>query len=199
MQTFPVRSNIEVSITAATNALPIVITTDAAHELVNAETVDIQGLTDNTNANGNDLVVSSITSTTFTLAGKKGNGTYISGGTVKTKDAEARDYPAGTAASGTVRRFADAAQQDRFHFYVDCASDPSGVNKEVDVIVYGRVSDTSDWFVVQQLDETVAGWAQVASGRWLNTALDLPVHPQLRMDIVLSASSTNTVRGWIAL
>lgn len=203
MKVFPIRTNLSVAVTGATNAIPIVVTTASAHELVTAETVDINGVRGNTNTNGNALVVTVASSTTFSLAGIKGNGAFVgTEGTVKSNIAlaTARTYAAVTAAAGSVHTLEQTVNQSaRFGFYVDATDDPTGVNDEVDVIVYGRSAPDSDWFQISQLDETVAGWAQVGSGRWLNKALDLPVQPQLRMDVVVSAASTNVVRGWIVL
>jgi len=200
VKVYPTRLGLAVKVTGATNAVPIVVTTSAAHELVTGDLVDISGVLGNTNANINDKAVTVVTSTTFSLAGIKGNGDYHSGGTVRCQEisARARDYAAATAAAGTIHRFAGAAQAGRFNFYVDAASDPGTTNKEVDVIVYGRVDPDSDWFQIQQINEDV-GFAQVGSGRWVSTALDLPIQPELRIDIVASSGSTNTCRGWIAV
>lgn len=200
MRAYSVRSGISVAITGATNAIPIVITC-AAHELVTGDLVDIEGVLGNTNANLQDKAVTVVSSTTFSLAGIKGNGDWLSGGTVYTQEAStrARDYAAATAATGTIHSMpVESKPGDRFNFYVDAASDPTTTNKEVDIIVYGRATPDSDWFQVQQIDEAVT-FAQSGSGRWLATALDLPIQPELRMDIVASASSTNTCKGWIAI
>jgi hypothetical protein len=69
------------TISAATNTSPIQITTSVAHGLVTGQTVTISGVTGNTAANGT-WRITVINSTTFTLDGSSGNGTYISGGTV---------------------------------------------------------------------------------------------------------------------
>lgn len=68
------------TITAATNASPIQITTSAANALVTGQTVTISGVGGNTAANGT-FTVTVINNTTFTLDGSTGNGTYTSGGT----------------------------------------------------------------------------------------------------------------------
>lgn len=67
------------TITAATNASPIVITS-ASHGLSNNDTVKIVDVLGNSNANGR-WTVSSVTTNTFTLTGSAGNGAYVSGGT----------------------------------------------------------------------------------------------------------------------
>ena len=71
-----------ISVTAATNASPIQITTAVPHGIAgNNAPVSITGVLGNTAANGNFLVTV-INSTTFTLNGTTGSGTYTSGGTV---------------------------------------------------------------------------------------------------------------------
>lgn len=70
------------TISAATNATPIVVTTSAAHGFVNGDRVYVSGAAGNTAANGS-WVVDNKTSTTFELLGSAGNGAYTSGGTVR--------------------------------------------------------------------------------------------------------------------
>jgi len=67
-------------ITAATNATPIVITSNA-HNLQTGDRVEVAGCVGNTAANG-IFTVSSVTTNTFTLDGSAGNGTWTSGGAV---------------------------------------------------------------------------------------------------------------------
>ena len=67
------------TITGATNASPIVITS-ANHKLTNGVRVVVSGVLGNTAANGT-FVVANVTSNTFELQGSSGNGTYTSGGT----------------------------------------------------------------------------------------------------------------------
>lgn len=70
------------TITNATNATPIAITTSAAHLYASGDTVVITGVVGNTAANGTFVIV--VTgSTSFTLTGSVGNGAYTSGGTAK--------------------------------------------------------------------------------------------------------------------
>lgn len=69
------------NVTNATNANPIVITTDRAHGLSNGATVHIEGVGGNTNANGR-FTTANVASTTFELSGITGNGAYTSGGEV---------------------------------------------------------------------------------------------------------------------
>lgn len=69
------------TVTNATNASPIQITTSASNSLVTGQTVTISGVTGNTAANGT-WVITRIDGTNFTLNGSAGNAAYISGGTV---------------------------------------------------------------------------------------------------------------------
>ncbi|MEW6210918.1 MAG: ubiquitin-activating E1 FCCH domain-containing protein [Acidobacteriota bacterium] len=73
-----------ISITSATNASPIVITTSTNHKLVTGDSVTISGVGGNTAANGT-FTVTVTNSTTFSLDGSTGNGTYTSGGTFNTR------------------------------------------------------------------------------------------------------------------
>ena len=67
------------TITGATNASPIQITTSAVNSLTTGQTVTISGVTGNTNANGT-FVITVIDNTHFTLNGSAGNGAYGGGG-----------------------------------------------------------------------------------------------------------------------
>lgn len=71
---------INLSVTGATNASPIVITT-AAHGLSTGDVVTIASVGGNTAANGT-FRITVVSSTTFQLDGSTGNGSYTSGGTV---------------------------------------------------------------------------------------------------------------------
>jgi len=68
------------TVSAATNASPIQITTNA-NTLVTGQIVAISGVVGNTAANGT-FTVTVLNSTNFTLNGTTGNGAYVSGGTV---------------------------------------------------------------------------------------------------------------------
>lgn len=67
------------TITNATNATPIVITS-ANHGLTTGTKVVISGVTGNTAANG-EFVITVIDSNSFSLNGSSGNGAYTGGGT----------------------------------------------------------------------------------------------------------------------
>lgn len=70
------------SITGATNASPIVITS-AAHGLSTGQQVTVASVGGNTAANGTFLVTV-VDANSFSLDGSTGNGSYTSGGTWKT-------------------------------------------------------------------------------------------------------------------
>lgn len=67
------------SITGATNASPIVITS-AAHGLTTGARVTITGVGGNSAANGT-FVITKVTADTFSLDGSTGDGAYTTGGT----------------------------------------------------------------------------------------------------------------------
>ena len=67
------------TITGATNASPIVITS-TGHGLSNGTRVTVASVGGNTAANGT-FTVANVTSNTFELSGSTGNGSYTSGGT----------------------------------------------------------------------------------------------------------------------
>lgn len=70
-----------VAVTAASNATPIVVTTNSDHTLSSGNTVWISGVLGNTAANGK-WTVTRIDSTHFRLNGSSGSGSYASGGAV---------------------------------------------------------------------------------------------------------------------
>lgn len=71
------------NITAATNASPIVFTTDKPHGFLAGDSVTIKGINGNTNGNTTGTVAASPGSTTFSLTGVNGNATYQGGGTAQ--------------------------------------------------------------------------------------------------------------------
>src|SRR5690348_3284911 len=75
-----VSNSLSRSVSDATNASPIVVTTTAAHLMATGDRVRVSGVTGNTAANG-DFTITVLTSTTFSLDGSTGNGAYVSGGT----------------------------------------------------------------------------------------------------------------------
>jgi hypothetical protein len=72
-------SPVSLTITAASNATPIVVTS-AAHGLSTGDPVTVASVGGNTAANG-DFVVTRIDANSFSLDGSVGNGAYTSGGT----------------------------------------------------------------------------------------------------------------------
>lgn len=73
-------SGVSATITNATNASPIVITTSANHNFKTNQRITISGVNGNTAAN-NTWYITELTGTTFSLNSSIGNGTYTSGGT----------------------------------------------------------------------------------------------------------------------
>ncbi len=73
-----VRTDISDTVTGATNATPIVITTTAANGLVTGDEVVISGVTVNTAANGTWLIVG-LSASSFQLVGSAGNGVGVGG------------------------------------------------------------------------------------------------------------------------
>lgn len=67
------------TVSGATNASPIVITTTTAHLFSTGNLVDVEGVLGNTAANGS-WYVTVIDSTHFSLDGSTGSGAYVSGG-----------------------------------------------------------------------------------------------------------------------
>jgi uncharacterized repeat protein (TIGR01451 family) len=76
----PVITSVTVTISGATNATPIVITTATPHGYATDDFVQLAGVGGNTAANGN-WTITVLTTTTFSLNGSAGNGGYTSGGT----------------------------------------------------------------------------------------------------------------------
>jgi hypothetical protein len=68
------------TVSAATNATPIAITTSTNHGYSTGNVVTVAGVLGNTNANGT-YVITVTGATTFTLTGSVGNAAYTSGGT----------------------------------------------------------------------------------------------------------------------
>ncbi len=74
-------TNVDLSgtVTGASNASPIVITTASTQQLQNGMQVTVSSVNGNTAANGT-FTVAGLTSTSFQLAGSTGNGNYTGGG-----------------------------------------------------------------------------------------------------------------------
>lgn len=75
--TFPLAAR---TITGATNATPIVVTTSVNHGYGDNDTVEVAGVVGNTAANG-FWKITWLSATTYSLDGSVGNGAYVSGGT----------------------------------------------------------------------------------------------------------------------
>ena len=78
-------ANSALTVTGATNASPIVITTSTSHGLLTGNQVYIASVGGNTNANNSlsnlNWTITYISATTFSLDGSSGNASYTSGGT----------------------------------------------------------------------------------------------------------------------
>lgn len=74
-------TNRSLTVTNATNATPIVVTTSTPHDLSTGHSVSITGVGGNSAANGT-WIISVTGANTFNLIGSSGNGAYTSGGTV---------------------------------------------------------------------------------------------------------------------
>jgi hypothetical protein len=70
-----------ISVSAASNATPIIVTTGGAHGIADVDRVTIGGVSGNTGANGTWLAAR-VSATQLTLRGSVGNGAFISGGTL---------------------------------------------------------------------------------------------------------------------
>lgn len=99
------------TVSAATNATPIVVTTTAAHGMIPGNRVEISGVGGNTAANGTFVVIAVGTTTTFSLGNTTdgtavaGNGAYTSGGTVTPQSVNvfvSKDGGAPTTGAGTL-------------------------------------------------------------------------------------------------
>lgn len=99
------------TVSGATNATPIVVTTTAAHGMIPGNRVEISGVGGNTAANGTFVVIAVGTSTTFSLgdttngSSVAGNGAYTSGGTVTPQSVNvfvSKDGGAPTTGAGTL-------------------------------------------------------------------------------------------------
>jgi hypothetical protein len=77
----PALSPLQLTVTGATNASPIVLTTSVNHGLETGRTVTVASVGGNTAANGY-WTVTNLSPTTLSLQGSTGNGAYTSGGTV---------------------------------------------------------------------------------------------------------------------
>lgn len=75
----------QLTVTNATNATPIVITTASPHGLLTGFVATVSGVTGNTNANVT-ATITYVSSTTFQLDGTTGNAAYAGGGTVEGGD-----------------------------------------------------------------------------------------------------------------
>lgn len=90
-----------IAISGATNAAPIVLTTEVAHGLVSGQVVSVYGVEGNTNANVRNWQAVAVDSTRLRLPGTVGNGAYTGGGWLISDAVMARRRITSTSASGT--------------------------------------------------------------------------------------------------
>lgn len=94
------------TVTGATNASPIVLTLSASHTFKVGQRVYCFGFTGNTAPNiglggvTGEWTVQAVSSTTVTLQGSTGNGTYTGGGTIARRFSNVAAWAAGTTALG---------------------------------------------------------------------------------------------------
>lgn len=86
------------TVTAATNASPIVVTTSTNHGMQTGQNVFIYNVAGNTATNGL-WVITKVTNTTFSLVGSTGNGAYTSGGSAIPSVAEMAWMAVGTGST----------------------------------------------------------------------------------------------------
>ena len=102
------------TITAATNASPIVITA-TGHGFATNDIITIAGVTGNTAANGT-FTITKVDNDTFSLNSSTGNGAYVSGGTARS--AYTITLPNGTLTSANIGYTIESALQWEF---ITCA------------------------------------------------------------------------------
>lgn len=185
-------------ISAATNALPIVITTAIPHTLITGDLVTIEGVQDNTNANVVDHPVTVISTTTFSLDDIKGNADYVGGAGVAVSIASAikRTFPADTTLLGTPFQ-PEAQHSDKCTLFVTATNDPTGGGvDDVDVRLYGRPeNDISDYVLIQKLT-SVDTWT-IGASLFSAVARDLAMYPEMVIKVEAVGGSTNVVRAWM--
>lgn len=114
------------TISDASNASPIVITTSANHLYNTGDTVIIDGVLGNTAANGT-FQVTRISATTFSLDGSTGNAAYTSGGysyhTLQRAFEVFQAKKTGLYYGYLIKKDIDVIEQDREQFGSTCAPD----------------------------------------------------------------------------
>ena len=104
------------TLTDATNASPIVITTAANHTLTTGDQITITGVNGNTAANGT-FIIERTGATTAKLQGSTGNGAYTSAGSWSEEDALG-PRPVRASHSGSVGQLISLATNDKVKIYV---------------------------------------------------------------------------------
>jgi len=169
------------TISAASFATPINITTSAAHNLSTGDRVTIAGVLGNLAANGL-FRITQVDSTNFTLDSSIGTGTYVSGGTLfdLSNDSNLSDIAAGGRVStATVTNVSSAA------------SGPVVI--DVDDLTFAAVSGDESHAVLFYYDSTVEATSTLLACLDANTITGLPVTPG-GGNIDLTISSTGLIR-----
>lgn len=202
------------TVSDATNATPIVITTSAAHGLVDGDVVTIGSVGGNTAANGT-WIVNALTSTTFSLIGSVGNSAYTSGGTVTPKGAImlASDGTTETnVASGTAPVYLSGAAYDDAFFEMrvvnggTVGTDDIGVTLSLDA---GRSTNlptvhlgTATTYTIPELNVTIhLGTGDLAAGTVIRAYTTAPQPDAAGIVAALEMLATGPygVAGWGSL
>jgi hypothetical protein len=109
------------AITGATNATPVVVTSNA-HGLSVGDVVGIAGMTGLTSLNSKLWTITAVTTNTFTLGSSVGNGTYTSGGTWYKVSGATR----ATALTTQNGRYVKSGDATRLYLGTGCTNGTSG-------------------------------------------------------------------------
>lgn len=146
------------TVTAASNANPIQITTSLPHGLQTNQAIGIYGVQGNTAANGY-FTVTVLTATTFQLNGAVGNGAYTAGGTIT--------VPGGIPITPT----------NGLQGFFEGSSTLVVGNDGVTSAIGGTLTITSQQFNISMVGKYVTLWAQQASTT-MTAAMSGQVLPQ---------------------
>tara|TARA_R100000808_G_scaffold4669_1_gene14907 strand:- start:249 stop:893 length:645 start_codon:yes stop_codon:yes gene_type:complete len=184
----------QLSITGATNADPIVITTSSTTNLETGMKVTIAGVGGNTNANGEHRITV-IDSTTFRLNKVAGNAAYTSGGTIDANFSREKQYSSGTSSMGK-KHFINwkAPMYKSSRIFVQLASDPTTTNKDIKIEALGMPTGDADWAV---LDTVTQADTFTQDTTWQYTSAAFDSYPIMAIRVTAVSSSTNVMRAWI--
>lgn len=179
------------TVTAATNASPIQITTSTPHQLANDAPVIIHGVGRNTAANG-AYNVTVVNPTQFTLNGSTGNGNYNGGGTVTVIDQKIYtntsfgDRP--TVWSAMVQLGPPGV---RVHPMANLVA-LSARSDRMDVLFIGRADGTTAWSLYDYYWEAADSWGNPPH----SVSLNIVGPPFVAVDplVSIAACITNPTR-----